>query len=772
VHRDLKPANVKVTPEGEVKVLDFGLAKALEEEAPIQELDNSPTLTAAATRAGVILGTAAYMSPEQAAGKVADRRSDVWSFGALLLEMLTGRSEFTGETVSHTLAAVLQKEPDWTTLPNDVPPRVVELIQRCLRKQPKSRLQAIGDARVLLDDYLEDPEAFASPESPVPSAVPAWRRALPWAVTAAAVVALAVLAALQLRAAPAAAPMHLAVAVADEPLFVDVGPAAVLSPGGGSLAYVLGAGNRTELRLRRFDRGQDLKLAAGSTGSQPYNPFFSPDGQWLGFVTPSELEKVPVTGGTPITLCAVNRNRGASWGPDDTIVFAPSGDTGLSRVSANGGEPQPLTTLKEGEATHRWPQVLPGGKAVLFTRNDKIGSDFDQAVLEVVTLATGERKVVHRGGYYGRYLPSGHLVYLNAGTLFARPFDLDRLEATGPAVPVLEKVAGNPQVGGAQITFSDTGTLAYVTGDVALPRYPILWVDRTGRARTLWEEAGSYGSPTLSPDGHRLAVSASRDQNIDVWVFDLDREVATRLTFYEGYDADEVWSPDGKYLVFTSDRDGNGDLYRKRADGSGEVDRLTQEGRRPYAMSWSSDGRYLAGIMAENGVDLWILDLQGDGEIQTFLSTDFNEDLPSFSPDGRWLAYTSDESGRVEVYVRPFPAGGGKWQISDGGGSLPRWSGDGSELFYRTDQGLMAVAVSGDGDTFRAGKPQPLFTAEFRGGTAGLSVGNTLFNDYDAARDGSGFVMFPSGSEDVHSGRVQLVLNWFGELQRTAGGSR
>src|SRR3990172_1055946 len=375
IHRDLKPANAKITPTGAVKLLDFGLAKALEDDAPVPSspnLSQSPTFSAAATNAGVILGTAAYMSPEQARGQKADRRSDIWSFGALVLEMLTGKMTFSGDTVSDVLANVLAREPEWDALPETTPPSVRRLLRRCLQKNVKKRLQAIGDARLLLEEYLEDPHASEALALPVLPREPVWRRALPWAVAGVSVVALAV-SVLWFSPAPAAS---------DLPIRFDT----QLSP----------------------------------------DPFFSPDGKWVGFVTRSELKKVSFSGGAPLTLCPVNISRGASWAPDDTIIFTPNPGAGLFRVPAAGGEPQPLTELKDGEASHRWPQVLPGGKAVLFSSSAST-SNFDDANIELVVLATGERKVLHRGGSNARYVGSGHLVYAREGTLFAAPFDLGRL---------------------------------------------------------------------------------------------------------------------------------------------------------------------------------------------------------------------------------------------------------------------------------------------------------------------------------------------------------
>jgi len=769
IHRDLKPANVKLTPEGEVKVLDFGLAKALTGDPGSSDsqpdLAESPTLTAAMTAVGVLLGTAAYMSPEQARGKAADRRADIWAFGVVLLEMLTGHKTFPGDTATDVLGGIVHKEPDWEDLPRETPAPIRTLLERCMRKDPSRRLHDIADARIVLEDYLEDPTA-AVEASVTRQPRPAWRAALPWFVTGLAVIAAAALG-ISLRGGKPAPPLRLEVEVAREDLYIPLGAAAVLSPGGHQIVYVSGDETFAELHLRALDQLNSTKLTAGASTNTPYNPFFSPDGQWVGFVSATEMKKIPVSGGTPITLCRVNRSRGATWLEDDTIVFAPNPSSALMRISGSGGAPEPLTTLDEtqGELTHRWPQALPGGKAVLFTSYNQTLGNFDDATVEAVMLDSGERKIIHRGGYYARYSPSGHLLYVNDGTIFAVPFDPKRLEVKGSPVPVIQGLATSSSEGGAQYSFSNDGTLAYISGEGALPEYPILWVDRDGRTSSLWQVPGTYGQPRLSPDGGRLALSVLRDEELDIWVYDLKRGVATRLTFDEGYDGDQVWSPDGEYIVFSSDRDGGSNLYRKRADGSGETERLTESTTSLWASSWSSDGKLLTGMALDKSFDIWVMPTTDGAEPETFLASPFSEEFPMFSPDGRWIAYVSNESGRGEVYVRSYPPGGGKWQVSDGGGGQPLWSGDGRELFYRTDDGVMVADIEVSGDTFRAGKPQTLVTGTFRGGASGLGMGGYGFPDYDVTRDGRRFVMFPQEIEQIRLGQVTLVTRWFDELK-------
>ncbi len=779
IHRDLKPANIKITPDGQVKVLDFGLAKALDGNGTTSLVDAgaSATLSLANTRAGIVMGTVAYMSPEQASGSPVDKRSDVWSFGVVLFEMLAGRRLFEGETTSHTMADVLRADIDWTKLPASTPGSIRTLLERCLERDRKRRLQAIGEARITIEDYLAhaSPSGSRSSAAPIHAPAPASPSRVPWMI--AALATLSLLAALGLLWRQRGNDtdrlvLRADMRLSDVPLYTDVGSSIELSPDGTRLVYIAGSTQTQQLYLRALNQLDGTKIAEGNTGSNsPYHPFFSPDGQWLGYVTASELRKVPVSGGTPLTLCKVTRSRGASWAPDGTIVFAPNPSSGLFRVSAAGGEPQPLTTLDKSkkEATHRWPQVLPGGKAVIFTSHTQATSDFDNATIEAVTLATGERKVLQKGGSYGRYVPSGHLVYVSKAALFAVPFDLSRLEATGSPAPVVQNVFWNPTEGAAQFTFSSTGVLTYLRGGPEVAKYPIVSVDRRGGTSKLLDEAGAYGNPRLSPDGKRLALTVLKDGNFDIWVYDLERGVPTRLTFHDAPETEQVWSPDGRSLAFSSGRSGADNLYRKRADGSGDEERLTTSDNPMWANAWSRDGRslVLVGMGANGNFDVSMLTLE-DKKVHPLIASSFREADPALSPDGRWLAYTSDEAGRLEVYVRPYPSGSGRWQVSDNGGGFPRWAGNGRELFYRVDGGIMAASIEATGDSISTGKPTRLFTGGFRGGLTGVSIGGNTFADYDVSADGQHFVMFPSmDAESANRGVVTLVTQWFDELTRT-----
>ncbi|HEY7699418.1 MAG TPA: protein kinase, partial [Vicinamibacteria bacterium] len=693
VHRDLKPANVKLTKDGDVKILDFGLAKALEvEPLPVEE-SNSPTLTRA-TQVGVLLGTAAYMSPEQAKGKPADRRADVWAFGVVLYEMLTGRRAFAGEDVSETLAHVLTKEPDWTALPPALPMRVRELLMRCLTKDPRKRLQAIGEARIA----IEEPGKEA----------PSKRNRLSPALAGAAGLVLGLsLWALWPRSVPSEArPLRLSVELGADALLtfesIGFGAAAILSPDGERLVFSAreSADSQARLYARRLDE-LDASPLSGTDGAS--NPFFSPDGKWLAFFAHNKLMKVPVAGGVAVPLADAGQNRGGSWTDDGFIVFAPTDRSPLLRVHASGGTAEPITTLDPAtrEVTHRWPQVLPGGHALLYTSHVLVG-DYEDASLVAQVLPGGERRVLQRGGYSGRYLPSGHLLYVHEGTLYASAFDPERLQMTGDPVPVLQGVLSSRATAGAQFAFSNEGTLVYVPGGTAGGEVLIDWMDREGETSALRAVPGNYGSLRLSPDGGKLATDITNGSQRNVWIYDWEQDILSRLTFDDGEDSQPIWTADGRYLTFGSTRPGRrpSNLYWQLADGTGDVERLSESDNQQFPNSWHPSGKFLA--FAENdretAWDILILKVEGDestgfqfGAPSAFANTSASEREAAFSPDGRWLAYQSNESGVYEVYVQPFPASGGKWLVSSGGGFFPTWSRNGRELLFRDDdQRIMA----------------------------------------------------------------------------------
>ncbi len=559
IHRDLKPANIMLTADGRAKVLDFGLAK-LEagRTGGAGDFTQSPTLTHMATQAGMILGTAAYMSPEQAKGRTADKRADVWAFGAVLYEMLTGRRAFDGEDATEVIAAVVRAEPDWSAFPTDLPPNIRTLVMRCLKKDVKARIGDMAVARFLLESPTE---REASDERSVVATfdtAPRWRRTLPWAVAGVSLaVAAAVLSSGGLRRVDRpATPVRLSADIGgDLSLDMGQGPAVNISPDGSLLVFVAKhADEPARLHVRPLNQLQAMAIP-GTEDAR--GPFFSPDGKWIGFFAGGQLRKVSVTGGAPITLCDAPVGRGGAWGPDDTIVFlpAPGASISLQRVSASGGTPEPLIPVREGEVSQRWPEILPNGKALVYTTTRSAGS-YDDGMIVAQPLPKGERKTLVRGGYFGRYLSTGHLVYMHQGTLFAVPMDEDRLETRGQPVPVLAHVSGNAGLGFGQFAAASNGTVAYVSGPAGAVASPILWADRTGRTSMLRSTAADWSNIRFSPDGQRLAMDildAGKSKN-DIYVYEWARDTIARLTVDASDNQKPVWTPDGRRIVFRSNR--------------------------------------------------------------------------------------------------------------------------------------------------------------------------------------------------------------------------
>jgi len=729
IHRDLKPRNIKITPEGKVKVLDFGLAKAVDSEAEDQE--------STVTDPGRVLGTPAYMSPEQARGKPIDKRSDIWSFGCVLYEMLTATIPFGGETISDTLANVLQTEPDWQSLPESTPANIRSLVRRCLEKDPRRRLRDIGDASI----EISETQSGTIIESHVLSSPP-----------------------------PPPLVSRLSIPVpADKALLSGISPNCFLaiSPDGTRLVCVgeLDDGS-TELYLRHMD-GLEVKPIPGTRGA--HNPFFSPDSQWVGFFTP-DLKKVSLAGGEPLTLladipwgvCAFG-----SWADDGTIVFsAVGGGGGLQRISDDGGRPETLisSAAEEGKVLYAFPQVLPTGKAILYSHVSLVEMNLRGSRIEAFWPETGKRQTVLDNASYARYVRSGHLIFVRDHVPMAAPFDLEHLKISGPSTPLVDDVGFDWRGRTPQIAISHNGTVVYVLGS-EFRNNELVWVDRQGVSQPLGAPAQVYENPRLSPDGRLIAVTIRSQEKFttQVHVYNIQRGTLTQLTT-EGENMCAQWSPEPRRIALSSRRAEGAGVFCMTVGGSAPAELLVSEpstGSSLLPYSWSHDKNLLACTVLDPNTqdDIWILDLAGENRAQSFLNSEYGEYNPAFSPDGRWLAYVSDESGRPEVYLREYIDEGRKELVSTEGGVNPAWSRNSRELYYINGKSMMVVKVTLDPD-FTLSAPERLFEGSY----VTLPGGN-LWANYDVGDDERFLMLKKSGDADV---QLICVHNWFEELKRRA----
>ncbi len=758
IHRDLKPANIKVTPEGKVKVLDFGLAKAYAGDREEVNLSNSPTLSDAATQQGVILGTAAYMSPEQAKGKAVDKRADIWAFGVVLFEMLTGRQVFTGETVSDTLASVLAREPKWQSLPSNLHPRIRLLLERCLKKEPKDRYGAINDARVDIQEVLADPSgALVQPLTAAASRM-RLRTILPWVAAGAILAAvIAGVAVWKLKPSEPRQVVRLYYELPKDQQFSNLTfPVLAVSPDGKQLVYSTPKG----LFLRSRDE-LNAKLIPGTEGN-PQQPFFSPDGKWIGYWsgTDLKLKKIPVGGGAPLALCDAEALVGASWGAEDTIVFSTM-DRGVMRVAAGGGTPESLVKAKPAYTQFFiLPQVLPDGKSLLMTLSPP-------SRIMVQSLKSGEQRELFPGDS-ARYLPTGHILYSVENNLLAVSFNPGKLEVSAGGIPVVEGLLRNGAL--VHYAISESGTLAYIPGSLqdagALGR-TLVWVDREGKEEPIAAPPNNYNFPKISPNGTRVALTVGNLASPDIWIWDLTRNTLSRLTSDKNRELQCIWTPDSRRIVFLANPGGEDyGIYCRAADGTGDVEKLSSAADRqlmPWSLSRDGKNLLVAEFLSMTKFNIGLVSMEGTRERKTLIPNAFQ---PEISPDGRLLAYCSSESGRNEVYVRPFPqVDKEKWQASTEGGESPLWSPDGRELFYLTeDNSAMAIAVNTD-QVLRLGTPKLMFRHSCIG-FGSFSAGTP----WDISPDGKRFLMIKEAAPSATAGegprKINIVVNWFEELKQ------
>ena len=765
IHRDLKPANVKITTAGKVKVLDFGLAKAMTDPASSPELSLSPTLTIPATQAGVIMGTASYMAPEQARGRTADKRSDVWAFGVILYEMVVGGRLFAGETVTDILAAVIRAEPDLDKVPANAPPALRRLLRRCLAKNPARRLRDFGDVRLELQEAIEAPaeQETASVSTLQAAPMPAWKRALSIGFIVALLAAAATTGFITSGLMQDAPLVHASVLPPEETSFsLDSSSPGVpaISPDGTRITFsAIDGEGIARLYVRSLDASKAYVLSG--TGGAGY-PFWSPNSQSIGFFVRSEnaLKKIAATGGPALTLCESPNGKGGTWGSDGTIIFAASHDSGLFTVRDSGGIPQPLTELisELNDNSHRHPFLLPGGRHFLYLARGR-KTETESGALMIGSLDQEDEDKFLMSTKAGVVYSSGHLLFLNDRVLMAQPFDTDSLELTGDPFPIAEDIL---YIGGAAkgvFSASDNGSLIYVGGIHEIGR-TLAWVDTEGIPQgTLGEEA-AYRRVMLSPDG-KFATTTVLDEaqsQYDIWIFEIERGLGTRFTFSSEDEHYGTWSPDSKRLYFTKEIDEVGQIFVKPIGGTGSEELVYESDKNKYPGSISPDGKHLTFSMTstDTGVDVWVLPLSSDKEPYIFAGGEFSQHDGMFSPDGRWMAYMSDESKRAEVYVTPFPDPGRKWQVSTDGGDNPIWSLDGKKLYFQGRGGAVTVVdIDTSGDTLVVGAPQVLFERPPSG----------FYYRYSPAPAGDQFLVVES-SQRGGSLPLSLVLNWPRQVER------
>ena len=776
-HRDLKPANIKITPDGVVKLLDFGIAKVVSGDAPLVDLTQAHTATAAGTGTGLIIGTAGYMSPEQARGKTVDKRTDIWAFGCVLYEMLSGKMAFDGDTVSDTIAAILDREPDWSTLPADTPRTLRRLIQRCLEKDPKQRLRDIGDARVELEEIMRAPGDDVDPGLAARQ-TNTWRQRTRWTAAMAALFAIAAggLMWFAFTRQATAEDSRVSRFTVDFPKGTGTVPTLnstiAISPDGTRVALTPWPG--APVIVRRLDALDSQPIEVTKTGAWHQAPQFSPDGQsvsyidWNGIVgSVRPVMKAPLSGGPATKIADYDNFHMGDWTADGWIYWTNTYPGGIVRVRESGGPIEPVTELdvKNGERSHRFARMLPGGDALIYTVAFAGIGSYDDARIDLWDMKTRQRKTLVTGGSSAFYSPSGHIVYARAGKIFAVPFDLKRREVTGAPLQVVDNVMMSNNTGAAHYVISQHGDLAYVPGGVEGGNRTLVWVDRSGKTEPLPLKPASYLYPRLAPDGRSVALEIE-GPNHDFYFYDFARTVLSKVTT-DGMSHNPVWSPDGKQLAYRSWAAGGMTMWLMNADRSGNPRRLDPKGTRQSPVTFSPDGKFLSFDQndPQTSADAWLMPLDG-GEARVISHSKFGEGSAKFSPDGHWVAYSSDESGKLEVYVQPFPGLGPKIQISNAGGSDPMWRRMGGELYYREGDKMMVVSVATSGSELKASAPRMLFKGNYYEGTgASCEMGGPSAANYDVTPDGQRFLMVRDDSKAGFGTSAIVVLNWAEELK-------
>jgi len=756
IHRDLKPANIRIATDGTVKILDFGLAKAW--DPPTGDVDpaESPTITAEMTRVGTILGTAPYLSPEQARGQAVDRRADIWAFGCVLHEMLTGRRVFTGNTSTEILAQILERDPDWSALPSDLSPSLDRLLRRCLEKDPKQRLRDAGDVALALEDLdLEQPATGTQGARPGPSLAV---KILPWLVAAAAAI-LAIVAWIgrtppaQSEASPTLRFTEASPAPLDIARIGHAGSAVAVSPNGQVLVWVGTTSESTQLYMRHLDENEAHPIPGTEGGLAP---FFSPDGEWIGFWAKERLKKVAVSGGVPQTICEMSHVHGASWG-DGIIVMCAVGDLTLWWVDPAGGQAQRVDSLDGLIIQGEYPKLLPGSRSVLL-------SQLGHNTVDLVSLDSGEVSTVVSEGTNASYLPTGHLVWTHEDNLLAAPFDVSSGTLEGQARTVIEGVLNETLHGAlSHYAVSDEGTLAYLPGTFQQAGSRPTWVRLDGTMEPLPLPADTYLSPRVSPDGRRLLLSRQAKTR-SLWLAEPARGVMSPITSDEGDQYWAIWTPDGGNIVFNSTQGGEriANIWMQPVDRSAPPTRLTTEPFHQPPQDMTRDGRtllFVGAIGANANFDISVLHLDNGPTTAPLIDTSAQEIKPALSPDDRWLAYVSNVTGRLEVYVQPFPDLGATIRVSPNGGTEPIWSPSGDRLYYRSQNGRRVFAVDViSGDPLRFGSEELLFEGSFEPGV-------TWGSKWDIHPDGEKFLMLQAEYPDPPEG-IRVVTNWFAELER------